>query len=299
MTVQALPYILLGGFLFGSTLVASRFGVEQFHPMTYLGLRAVLASLGYAAVYVASRRQRAWPTDPRLWHHATLLGLFGTAVPMACFLYSLQYLSSGIASILVTTGPAIAILLAHFFLDDETLTLRKGAGVTLALGGGLLMAARGESGLADVGQANPLGYILLFVALAFGNGMTIYARKFMRQFDAFDVASIRMLVTAVAVMLFVVPFVGIDLQSVNAQGYLVLVYAALFGNFGGMYLTFHNLKRFGVTAASMTDYVIPVVAGFGGVLILDEQITVTMMIGIGLVVLGITLINWRKRASGA
>ncbi len=299
MTVQALPYILLGGFLFGSTLVASRFGVGQFHPMTYLGLRAVLASLGYGAVYVVSRRQRAWPTDPHLWRHATLLGLFGTAVPMACFLYSLQYLSSGLASILVTTGPAIAILLAHFFLDDETLTLRKGAGVTLALGGALLMAARGESGLADVGQANPLGYILLFVALAFGNGMTIYARKFMRQFDAFDVASIRMLVTAVAVMLLVVLFVDIDLQSVNAQGYLVLVYAALFGNFGGMYLTFHNLKRFGVTVASMTDYVIPVVAGFGGVLILDEQITVAMMIGIGLVVLGITLINWRKRVSGA
>ena len=299
MTTQALPYILLVGLLFGTTLISSRFGVGQFHPITYLGLRAVLASLGYGAVYVVSRGRRAWPTDPQLWRHATLLGLFGTTVPMACFLYSLQYLSSGMASILVTTGPAIAILLAHFFLDDETLTLRKGSGVMLALGGALLMAIRGESGLADAGPANPLGYGLMFVALAFGNGMAIYARKFMRQFDAFDVASIRMLVTAVVVMLFVVLFVGIDLQSIDAQGYLVLVYAGLAGNFGGMYMTFYNLKRFGVTAASMTDYVVPVVAGLGGVLILGEQITAGMMIGIMLVVLGITIINWRKRAADA
>jgi drug/metabolite transporter (DMT)-like permease len=202
------------------------------------------------------------------------------------------------AAILLATGPALAILMAHFFLDDETLSPRKGIGVMLALGGALLMAIRGESGLADVGRASPLGYGLIFTALVFGNGMTIYARKFMRQFDAFDVASIRMLVTAAIIMLLVILFVGIDLQSVNIQGYLALVYAALVGNFGGMYLVFHNVKRFGVTAASMTDYVTPVVASLGGMLVLHEQITVGMAIGMGLIVLGIALINLRRRASG-
>ena len=298
LTVQALPYILLVGCLFGSTLIASRFGLGQFHPITYLGLRAVLASLGYGAVYIVSYRRRAWPTDPLLWRRATLLGVLGTAVPMACFLYALQYLSSGIAAILLATGPALAIFMAHFFLDDETLTLRKGIGVTLALIGALLMAIRGESGLAGVGRANPLGYGLVFMAIIFGNGMAIYARKFMRQFDAFDVSSIRMLVTAAVVMLLVILFVGVDLRSVNAQGYLVLVYAALVGNFGAMYLAYHNLKRFGVTAASMTDYVTPVVATLGGMLVLKEQITGGMVIGMVFIVLGIALVNLRRRASG-
>jgi drug/metabolite transporter (DMT)-like permease len=298
MTVQALPYVLLVGFFFGSTVIASRFGLGQFHPIAYLGLRAALASLGYGAVYVVSHRRRAWPTDPHLWRHATLLGVLGTAMPMACFLYGLQYLSSGMAAILLATGPALAILMAHFFLDDETLSPRKGIGVMLALSGALLMAIRGESGLADAGRASPLGYGLVFTALAFGNGMTIYARKFMRQFDAFDVASIRMLVTAAIIMLLVILFVGIDLQSVTVQGYLALIYAALVGNFGGMYLVFHNVKRFGVTAASMTDYVTPVVASLGGMLVLHEQITVGMAVGMGLIVLGISLINLRRRAPG-
>lgn len=297
MTAQALPYVLLVGFFFGSTVIASRFGLGQFHPIAYLGLRAALASLGYGAVYLVSHRRRAWPTDPHLWRHATLLGVLGTAMPMACFLYALQYLSSGMAAILLATGPALAILMAHFFLDDEILSPRKGIGVILALSGALLMAMRGESGLADVGRASPLGYGLIFTALVFGNGMTIYARKFMRQFDAFDVASIRMLVTAAIIMLLVILFVGIDLRSVNIQGYLALIYAALVGNFGGMYLVFHNVKRFGVTAASMTDYVTPVVASLGGMLVLHEQITVGMVVGMGLIVLGIALINLRRRAS--
>jgi drug/metabolite transporter (DMT)-like permease len=297
LTAQALPYILLVGFLFGSTLVASRFGVGQFHPITYLGLRAVVASLSYGAVYVLSRRRRAWPTDPHLWRHATLLGVLGTALPMAGFLCALQHLSSGMAAILLATGPAFAILMAHFFLDDETLSPRKGVGVMLAMSGALLMATRGESGLADVGRASPLGYGLIFTGIVFGNGMAIYARKFMRHFDAFDVASIRMLVTAVVVMPLIILFVGIDFRSVNLQGYLALFYAALVGNFGAMYLVFHNLKRFGVTAASMTDYVTPVVASLGGMLVLDEQITAGMVVGMGLIVLGVALINWRRRVS--
>jgi drug/metabolite transporter (DMT)-like permease len=297
LTAQALPYILLVGLIFGTTIVAARFSVGQFHPVTYLGLRAMLASLSYGAVYVLSPRRRVLPKDPHLWRHATILGIFGTAVPMTCYIYALQYLSSGMASILLTTGPAVVILLAHFFLDDERLTALKGIGVTLALGGAMLMALRGESGLADVGRANPWGYGLVVVALIISNGMTIYTRKFMRQFDAFDVASIRMLVTALIVMPFAVLFTGIDLEAIDAPGALTLVYAALAGNFGGMYLAYRNITRFGVTITAMTDYVIPVVASLMGVLVLGEQITIGMVAGMALIILGIALINWHRRVA--
>jgi drug/metabolite transporter (DMT)-like permease len=298
MTAQALPYILLVGLIFGSTIVAARFSVGQVHPVTYLGLRATLASLSYGAVYVLSPRRRVWPKDPHLWRHATMLGVLGTAVPMMCYFYALQYLSSGMASILLTIGPAIAVLLAHFFLDDEPLTARKGVGVALALSGAVSMAVRGESGLADVGRANLWGYGLVVVALIAGNGMIIYARKFMRRFDAFDVASIRMMVTAIVVMPFAILFTGIDLESIDTPGVLALVYAALVGNFGGMYLAYRNVTRFGVTIAAMTDYVIPVVTSLGGVFVLGERITIGMVAGMALIILGIVLINWRWRARG-
>jgi drug/metabolite transporter (DMT)-like permease len=159
------------------------------------------------------------------------------------------------------------------------------------------MAARGESGLADVGRANPWGYGLVVVALVIGNGMTIYTRKFMRQFDAFDVASIRMLVTAIVVMPFAILFTGIDLEVIDMPGVLTLVYGALVGNFGGMYLAYRNLTRFGVTVTSMTDYVIPIVAGLGGVLVLGEQITLGMIVGMVLIILGIAFINWHRRVT--
>lgn len=290
MTAQALPYIIILGFFWGSTLIASRFSVGQFHPTTYIGLRLSLAGLGHIAVYAFSR-QRVWPKDRRLWQHALLLGVVGTAVPMTAIVSSLQYLSSGLASILLTTNPALTILFANFFLADETLTKRKALGVLLALSGAALLALRGETGLADVGQSNPIGYILIAVAMLFGSSMTIYARKHMQDLDAFDVASIRMLVAALLVMPLSAIFIGFDLSPVTGTGYLALAYAAFIGTFLGMMLAFYNIKRFGATASAMTSYVMPIVTSLGGWLLLDEQITSTMLFGVALIISGIALIN--------
>jgi len=290
MTLQAIPYILLLGFLYGSTLIASRFSVGQFEPVTYIGLRLTMASAGHAVIY-AMVRERRWPTDRRLWRHAIVLGVFGTAAPMVAIVTSLQYQSSGITSLLITTNPALTVLMAHFFLTDEKLVRRKTVGVALALGGAALLAARGESGLSGVTQASPVGYGLVLLAMVSGSSMTIYARRYMRNLDPLDVASVRMLVAALFVMPASTLLVGVDLGAVDGHGYFALVYAALVGTFAGMMLAFYNIQRFGATAAAMTAYVIPAVTGIGGVLILGETLTTFMLIGMAIIVLGISLIN--------
>ena len=55
MTVEALPFVILLGFFFGSSLIASRFSVGQFEPITFIGLRLTLAGMGYAAIFALAR----------------------------------------------------------------------------------------------------------------------------------------------------------------------------------------------------------------------------------------------------
>ncbi len=291
MTAQAVPYIILLGFVFGSTLIASRFSVGQFPPATYIGLRLTLAVLAHLLVYLVASHRYPWPTDRRLWKHAAMMGVFGTAIPMVSIVAALQYLSSGIASILITTGPAIIVLLAHFTLPDETLNSRKAIGVTLAFGGAVLLAVRGESGLSGSMSTNPLGYLLIFISIVLSNGMTVYARKYLSAFDPFDVSGVSMGIAALAVMPLSIVLLGLNFQAVTSGGYLALGWAALVGTFAGMLLAFYNLKRFGATASAMTAYVIPIVAGIGGVLVLHERITAVMLVGMLVIILGIAVIQ--------
>jgi drug/metabolite transporter (DMT)-like permease len=294
MPVQALPYIILQGFLFGSTLVVSRYCVGQFAPTIYIVLRLTIAGLAHILVYGLIRGRRL-PTSRRLWKHAILLGTIGTAIPMTSIVASLQYQSSGITSLLLTANPALTVLLANFLLPDEPLTRRKASGVALALSGAVMLILMGENGLPDVVGASPIGYGLVMGAMVVASASAIYVRRFMSDMDSFDVASVRMWAAALAVMPLSVLIDGLDLSRVNGLGYGALVYAALVGTFIGLLMAFYIVKRFGATASAIPSYVIPIVATLGGMILLDETVTPGMIGGMAVIVAGIAILNQRGR----
>ena len=278
-------------------MVVSRFSLGQFEPTTYIGIRMIISS-GMALLVYAIVTGRRLPRDIEVWKRAGLLGVFGTAVPMVCVISALQYQSSGVTSLLLATGPALTVCLAHFILPDELLNRRKAFGVTLALGGALLLAISGEDGLPDASDAAPTGYLLVLVAMVFSAVMIIYARKYLRGYDAYDVGSIRIFTTALAVTPFSLLTVGFDVSAVDGAGILALIYSAVVGTFLGLLLSFYNIKRFGATPAVMTTYIIPIVAGIGGVLLLGEEITGTMLIGMVIIVGGIALLQQYRKPTG-
>ena len=116
MDLRSFINVGLIGLIFGFSIVASRFAVGQFDPIVYTGLRLVLALIAFASFYFVARQRYPFPLDYKLWGHTFLLGLFGMALPMACFIAALQYISSGVSAIFVTTGPAVIALIAHFTL---------------------------------------------------------------------------------------------------------------------------------------------------------------------------------------
>lgn len=291
MNSKAIPFILLQGFMFGSTLVASRFCVDQFEPMTFIGIRFLIASAAHMLVYLVWQRRFKFPTSPTLWKHAAVLGVLGTAISSTFVVLSLQYQSAGVTSAFITLSPVFTVVLAHFFLCDQKLRLRTSLGVIVAFGGALLLVIRGESGITDGSAANPLGYLLVLISLLGTATSNIYAHKYMRNLNSFDVASVRMIVAMVSILPLSILLVGFDLSHVDTTGYIALFYAGIIGNFGGFLLSFYNVKKFGATTSALVGYVIPVVASLGGALVLDEKITTGMLVGMVLIIAGISIIN--------
>ncbi|MGB1288932.1 MAG: DMT family transporter [Aggregatilineales bacterium] len=292
MTLKALPFVILTGFLFGSTLIASRFSVGQFHPLIYISLRLIIASSVFLLIYTFMPGKK-FPTNRQHWIRAGLFGVFGTAVNLVGIVSALQYLSSGLTSVLFTVAPALTAMLAHFLLPVERLSMRQWVGVMLSLSGALLLTLAGENGLPET-STDPRGYLLVAIAMFFGSTMTIYARKALTEYDAFDTAGIRMFTAAMAVIPLTLIFADFDLSAVNEQGIFAVVYAALLGTFGGFMVQLYVIKRFGAIPASMVPFIIPVVSVSGGILILDETLTPIMIVAVVIILSGIALVQRRK-----
>jgi drug/metabolite transporter (DMT)-like permease len=210
---------------------------------------------------------------------------------MTLVVWSLQYLSSGVSSVLVTVVPALTVVLAHFFLPEECLNPRKALGVVLAFAGALGLTLRGETGLVDVTQADPLGYVLIFIAVLAASCMIIYARRYIRGYDTFDVTSIQIISSTVFILPLMVFTVGMDLHQVNTGGMVALLISASAGTLGVVFVGYYIIDHFSATAASMPSYVVPIIVAIGGVLFLGEQITSGILGGFVCIVVGLWLIN--------
>jgi len=295
-TLTIIGWVLLLSFLYGSTMVASRFSVGQYDPRTYISLRLLLASTIHICVYLFSQ-QRRWPTDKKLWLYSIGLGIGGTLIPMTAMVSSLQYQSTGVTSMLITLTPAVTVLMAHFFLEDEFLSWRKGFGVIIALCGAALLLVRGETGLAELAQADWRGYAWALGGMVAGAISGIYARRYLRHANAWDVTSIRMFSAAITLSIITYFTVGYEMDNVDVAGYGALIYATLSGTFLAMWLSFYIIKRYSATAAAQTAYAVPVISTTLGAFLLDEQVTSGMLVGMAIIVVGIALINWQPSQS--
>ena len=289
MHTKALPYVGLLSLFWGTNVVASRFGIDQFDPFAFIALRLSIATSFFALIFLL--QHRTWPRDIVVWRHAAVSGVIGVSIPMTMFILSLQYQSSGMASIFVTLTPAMMVIAAHLLLPDERMSRNKGLGVMLALSGSLFLALRGESGLADVGRASPLGFGLVLSGLISEVANAMFVRRRMRAMDPIQVTGIRLLAGALVTGTVALLVSDFSWGDVTAAGYFSLFYAALIGALGGQFLAFYITRRFGATAFSLTSYLIPVVATTFGVILLGEIVTWGMLVGVVCIGGGIYLIN--------
>lgn len=282
--------IILLGTLLGSNVVMARFSLGQYHPLTYNSLRLSIAALGYIAVNLIMPK-RQLPKDPSLWLRAGIFGVFGLALSNTSFVLSLQYQSSGVVSLITTLIPVITILLAHVILKDEPLTKRRMLGAVIAFFGAGLIIIRGENGLAEIARADWRGYAWTGLGVFSASSGLVYARRFLKSDDAFQVATIRMITAAV--VLFPIAWIsaGFDLSHVKFSGYLALLYVAVAGTFFAFFLEFYIVKKYGASKSALSSYVVPVVATSLGVVILGEQVTLVIILGMVAIFCGLKLLN--------
>lgn len=290
MKNKGLFYAFLLSLFFGTSLISTRYALQQYDSIDFIALRMVISVTCFVALFSFSSRYQ-WPTSKVVWKHGVVLGIIGTTIPFTAFITALNYLSGGMAAIIGSTGPVITLVMAHFFLRGDELTRRKVMGVTLALSGAILLTLSGQTGLGDSAEFNPLGYLLIFasnISISIG---TIYTRKYVVDLDVMQITSVRVFTA----MLITIPsgylLGGIDVSQVTQSGIIALFYSAIISSFFGFILALYIINKFGVTTSIMTNYLVPVVATLGGLLLLDERVTGIMLIGMATISLGIYIIN--------
>lgn len=299
MTIkQAWVNFWLLGFIWGSSYLFIRIGVEQLPPFQLVFIRTAIAAVGLNIVLLV--RGKRLPTDRRSIMDLLFLGIFNTVFPFTLITWGEIRIESSLASVLQGTAALFTLVLAHFAFVDERITPRKIAGLAVGFLGVVILASR--SGGETVAGTDPSWHLfgqlaILAASFCYATG-GVFGRKVMQsRLEPIVTAAGAMTVAAITtgIIAHAVPSlaggapVALDQLTPRVLGSVLIL--GFFNTFGA-YLIFYSLvATLGAARTSMVTYIIPAVGLVLGAIFLGEAVDSRLILGAALIIGSIAIVN--------
>lgn len=283
-------------FFWGTTYLGMRIGVETIPPILVTSLRNILAG-SILLSYLLLSDKFEWMTWPRLRRNL-IIAFMMIVLANGLTTFAEKYISSGLAALISTLSP-LCVLLINLGLGHEKFSLKIILGVSLAICGIFLIY---QNNLADL--FNPeyrLGIMsILFAVLMWSSGTVFTKYNSAHPGNMFMNLCVQMLFAGIFMLLlqFIIqPDIKLDTWSLRSS--FAVIYLAIFGSVIGYVAYNYALSQLPSTKVSIITYANVVVALLLGWLILDEKLTLKIILAAVLIISGVVVANYRKRTSAS
>jgi drug/metabolite transporter (DMT)-like permease len=274
-----LAVLLLLGALWGGSFLFMRMGASAFGALPLAGLRAIGAALCLLPLLASRKHLTEWRTH---WKPIAVVGLVNSALPFALFTFATHSLPAGLASIIDALTPMFAALIGWLWLGQR-LDGWRSAGLLVGFVGVLWLVQGSIALQPGAGLA-----LLACVAATVLYGYAVhYIRLHLERVSSLVVTAGSHVVAAVllapATVLAWPARTPPPIAWLAAAGLAVLCTALAY------LLFFWVLARVGTVRIMVIPYLIPAFGVFWGALFLGEKLTVSMLGGSAVILLGVAL----------
>jgi drug/metabolite transporter (DMT)-like permease len=279
-------------FVWGSTYLAIRIGVQEMPPFLMAGLRFTAAGLAmYVWMRISGTPSPSWTE----WKGVTLLGTLMFLIDYACLFWAEQRIPSGIAAVILAMIPVCITLLEIIFLRTQAVSARLVIGLVVGLVGVGVLA----NPWASLGEA-PLdhrGVIALLVACCGWSVGTIVTKRLVLPASKPMSAATQMLTGGVQLLILAAlsgEIAHFKWNAVSGKAWFSLIYLIIAGSIVAFTAYVWLLHYESPTRVGTYAYVNPIVAVILGGLLGGETIGVRTILATILVLLSVAAITTAK-----
>ena len=251
--------------LWGSSFLFTAISVDTVDPISVVFFRLVLGALVLSLVVFA--RELSFPRSLRIWGGFLLMAIAGNALPFFLISWGQQTIDSGVAGMIMAIMPLITMILAHYFIEGETLNRYKLIGFSLGITGVTLLLGPVFTG----GGRAMISGIAIFTAASCYAVNSILIKRLPR-FSPM-VGACGVLIMASLVMLPFWLLLAPQNNSISQGSMLSVIWLGIGPTGVATIVLFSVIDRAGPTFLSTINYLIPVVAFFCGAWLLSEPVS--------------------------
>ena len=269
----------------GLAFVFIRVAVQPLGAFVLVELRALLGCLVLLLYASMSGVAIDWR---RNWRKFVIFGALGSAFPFTLIALAQTVLSASFAVVLVTMAPLFSALIAAFWLGDR-MTVRKTGGLLLGLVGvALLTGFKPDS----AGAAPPWAVALALATAALYGVAGVYSKRNLAGIAPLAAAAGSQLGAALLLLPLAVVFPPNAAPSLVQ--WLNVAALAVFSSALAFILYFRLIDSIGPVKTASVNYLTPLFGVAGGVLVLGEPLTANLLIGLAMILAGVTLLFGRS-----
>jgi drug/metabolite transporter (DMT)-like permease len=273
--------------IWGSTWLFIKLGLENLPPITFAGIRFVIAS---AILFLLVRaRGLTLPTAARDWRLLVFTGVLSFSFNYGLVFWGEQHISSGLAAVLQATLPAFGLVIAHFHLPGERMTWSKIFGVVL---GFLGVAVVFSNQLAIAGGKALAGCIALVLSALFAAYSNVLVKAYGRNLDPAILSGGQMFFGLIPLLLVGIPLEGNPFRfHWTPMAVVALLYLAVVGSVIAFSLYYWLVRHVDVTKTMLISLITPVVAVVLGMVVLGEDLSWRTVAGGIMIMVGVRFVT--------
>ena len=255
--------------------------------------------LGVMLMYRNRRRENAVVWSEIRPHAGTIvfLGLLGYVLYQVFFILGIYNTTSGNSALIMASSPTWTAIIAYLFIQ-ERLRGMAWLGLMLSLAGTAFVVL--DSGKAFSLDASYLtGNLLTVGAAATWGAYTALSKPMTRHIDPLVLTFLGLLVAFPLIIAIAIPyFEQIEWSLVTFWVWAAIIYSG--GLSTGVAVVFWTqaVQRTGATHTAVYGNLVPVVALVGGIILLNEKITIMQVVGGIFIIGGLALMRRDRKKHG-
>lgn len=276
------------GLLWGGSFFFSAVAVTEIPPLVLVLFRVALAAAALH-LYLAIRGPSFRLALP-LAGSFLVLGLINNVIPFSLMFLGQTEIGAGLAAVLNATTPFWTVILANSLTQDEKFTRAKLAGILLGILGTAVMIGPGL--FAGLGGPVWAKLCLIGTALSYALG-ALFARRFSALPPAIVATGQLTASSLIMIPVILLLFGPAALLVGSAPIWAAVLALAVISTAFAYILYFTIIASAGATNASLVTLLVPMSAILLGAIFLGERLEAFELAGMGLILVGLLVIDGR------
>lgn len=293
-TKKSILFIIITAFCFGTMEVALKLGGASFAPLQMNFLRFLMGGLILLPLALRDKKARNLTLDRHDWAYLAMLGLVGVCLSMSCFQIGVMNLNANTASVMISSNPVFTMLFAYVIIG-EPFSRRKAVVLVLCLAG--LVAVANPMHMAEGNTVK--GLIFQSVALVTFALFSALGKLRVDRLGGLIQNSFSFLIASVVNLFILLVSNNPIFTGINAHSLPVLLYCGVVVTALGYYSYVSAIRLAGPSNASIAFFLKPIIAVTAAALILREPITLNIVIGVVLILVGSFINMWKPAEAAA